>query len=313
LAARQHGRRAQQRGLPVVGFLNGSSADTTVRYLSAFRAGLGQIGFVEGQNVLVEYYWLEDRYDRLTTAVEELVRRRVAVITMPGYPPAALAAKAATTTIPIVFGVGDDPVQLGLVASLARPGGNVTGVNFMNSEVSAKRLGLLHEFVPKATRVAVIVNPGNANEGSVQRIQDTARSLGWQVDVHKASSSREIEEAFAALARQHTEALYQVGDGYFLSRKVQFVTLATRFGIPGAFSNREFVEVGGLMSYGGDLAEMYRQVGFYVGRILKGEKPADLPVMQSTKFEFAINMQTAKALGVAVPEALLATADEVIE
>jgi putative tryptophan/tyrosine transport system substrate-binding protein len=271
--------RAQQRSLPVVGFLNGSSADTTVRYLSAFRAGLGQIGFVEGQNVLVEYYWLEDRYDRVTAAVEELVRRRVAVVTMPGYPPAAFVAKAATTTIPIVFGVGDDPVQLGLVATLGRPGGNVTGVNFMNSEVTAKRLGLLHECVPKATRVGVIVNPGNANAVNLQmqRIKDTARTLGWKVDVHKASNSREIEEAFAALVRQGAEALYQVGDGYFLSRKVQFVTLATRYGIPGSFANREFVEAGGLMSYGGDLTDMYRQVGSYVGRILNGEK---LPIFR---------------------------------
>ena len=283
--------------------------------LAAFRKGLNETGYVEGQNVTVEYHWLDGQYDRLPPLMADLVRRRVAVIATPGSNPAALAAKAATTTIPIVFGVGEDPVKLGLVASLARPGGNATGINFFVAEVAAKRLGLLHDLVPKAVRIAVLVNPANASsaEATLRDIPEAARAIGLQIQVLNASTSREIEAAFATLVRDRADALFVAPDGFFISRRVQFATLATRHGIPAAYSSREDVEAGGLMSYGTDGLDMFRQVGVYTGQILKGAKPADLPVLQSTKFEFVINLQTARALGIEVPNSIQLLADEVIE
>jgi putative ABC transport system substrate-binding protein len=245
----------------------------------------------------------------------DLVRRRVAVIATPGGNLAAQAAKAATATTPIIFGVGDDPVRLGLVASLARPGGNATGINFFAQEVTAKRLGLLHEMVPKAVRVALLVNPANTAtaEAALREVPDAARAIGLQIHVYNASTSREIEAAFASLVRDRADALFVAADGFYNSRRVQFATLATRYAIPAAYAGREMVEAGGLMGYATDIAEMFRQVGGYTGQILKGAKPADLPVLQSTKFEFVINLQTARALGIEVPNSLQLLADEVIE
>jgi len=306
---------AQQAAMPVVGFVNGRSQETSVRLARAFREGLNETGYVEGQNVAVEYHWLEGKYDQLPALMADLVRRRVALIATPGSGPAALAARAATTTIPIVFGVAQDPVQLGLVASLARPGGNATGINMFNSDIAAKRLGLLHDLVPKAVRIAVLVNPGNTStaEATLRDIPEAARALGLQVVVLNASTSREIEEAFATLARDRADALFVAPDGFLISRRVQFATLATRHGVPTAYGVREHVEAGGLMSYGTYILDTYRQAGVYTGQILKGAKPADLPVLQSTKFEFVINLQTARALGIDVPNALQLLADEVIE
>jgi putative tryptophan/tyrosine transport system substrate-binding protein len=304
--------RAQQPALPVVGFIVGSP-DAFARYAAAFRTGLREIGYVDGQNVSIEYHWLEGQYDRITESVAEWVRRRVAVIAVPGNTATALAAKAATSTIPIVFGVGDDPVRLGLVASPARPGGNLTG--FFTNEAVPKRLGLPHELVPKASRVAVLVNPRNSvvAETTLRDAQEAARLIELPIDILKASTSREIEEAFATIMRERVEALFIGADWYFDSRRVQLLTLATRHGIATSYSNRIFPEAGGLMSYGTDLAEMYRRVGAYTGQILKGAKPADLPVVQSTRFEFVINMQTARALGIEVPPTMLARADHVIK
>jgi putative tryptophan/tyrosine transport system substrate-binding protein len=260
------------------------------------------------------HHWLEGQYDRLPALMADLVRRRVAVIAAFANPP-ALAAKAATTVIPIVFGVGQDPVTMGLVASLARPGGNATGINFFNQETVAKRLGLLHDLVPKAVRIAVLVNPANpsAIEGTLREIPEAARALGLQIAVLKASTSREIEAAFSTLVLDRANALFVAPDGFFTSRRVQFVTLAAHHRVPAAYTQREFVEAGGLMSYGTVTTDMYRQVGVYTGQILKGVKPADLPVVQATKFELVINAQTARTLGLDVPPMLLARADEVIE
>jgi putative ABC transport system substrate-binding protein len=307
--------RAQQTAMPVVGFVNDRSADAGGGFKAAFLKGLGESGYVDGQNVAVEYHWLDGKFDLLPALMADLVRRRVAVIASTGGPPAAIAAKAATTTTPIVFSVGEDPVRLGLVAGLARPGGNATGVNYFNQEVDAKRLGLLHELVPKAVRVAVLVNPANgpAAEATLRGAQEAARVLGLQLHVLNASTIREIDAAFAAISQDKTDALFVAGDGFFAGRRVQFATLTARDRIPAAYWTRDIVAVGGLMSYGTDLADSSRQVGAYAGQILKGTKPADLPVVQSTKFEFVINRQTARALGIDVPEALLATADEVIE
>jgi len=307
--------RAQQAAMPVVGFINAGTSDASARLAAAFRKGLSETGYVEDQNVAVEYHWLEGKYDRLPSLMADLVRRRVAVIATPGSNPAALAAKAATTTIPIVFGVGADPVKLGLVASLARPGGNATGINFFTTELVAKRLGLLHELVPKAVRIAVLVNPANAPsaETTLRDIPEAARAIGLQIQVLNASTSREIEAAFVSLVRDRADALYIGPDGFFGIRRVQFATLAMRHVIPTAFSIREFPEVGGLMSYGSDRLDMFRRVGVYTGQVLKGAKPADLPVSQSTKFEFVVNLQTARALGLEVPPQLLASVDEVIE
>jgi putative tryptophan/tyrosine transport system substrate-binding protein len=307
--------RAQQPELPVVGVIDGGSADASARWVIRFRKGLNETGYVEGKNVTVEYHWLEGQYDHLPALMADLVRRRVAVIATPASPPAALAAKAATATIPIVFGVGDDPVKLGLVASLARPGGNATGINFFQQEVVAKRLRLLHDLVPKAVRVAVLVNPGNAliAESTLRDVQQAAPTLGLQIQTLKASTIGEIDAAFATLAREHPDALFVAPDVFFASRRVQFATLAARDRIPAAYTNPDYIAAGGLMSYGTDVADTYHQVAVYTGSILKGAKPADLPVLQSTKFVFAINLQTARALGIEVPPGLLAIADEVIE
>jgi putative ABC transport system substrate-binding protein len=306
--------RAQQPGLPVVGFFNGGSANASAGNAAAFRKGLSETGYVEGQNVAVEYHWLNGQYDALPALMADLVRRRVAVIATPGRVP-ALAAKAATATIPIVFGVGEDPVQLGLVASLARPASNATGINVFSQEVNAKRLALLHELVPKGVRVAVLLNPANAsNTGSTLReVQEGARALGLQIHVLNATTIGEIDAVFATLARERPDALFVASDAFFGSRGVQFATLTARDRIPANYANRDIVAVGGLMSYGTAFADMYRQVGVYTGSILKGVKPADLPVVQSTKFELVINLQTARALGIAIPPLLLAIADEVIE
>ena len=307
--------RAQQSAMPVVGLVNIRSAQDAARYTAAFRKGLNETGYVEGQNVTVEYHWLDGQYDRLPSLMAQLVRHRVAVIATPALTAGAQAAKAATTTIPIVFGVAEDPVKLGLVASLARPGGNATGINVFTSEVAAKRLGLLHDLVPKAVRVAVLVNPANASiaEAMLREVPEAARAIGLQIQVLNASTSREIEAAFATLVRDRADALFVAPDAFFVSRRVQFATLAARHGIPAAHTTREEVEAGGLMSYGTDNVDMWRQVGAYTGQILKGAKPADLPVLQSTKFEFVINLQTARALGLEVPPQLLASADEAIE
>ena len=306
--------RAQQPAMPVIGFVDGGSPEGRARFAAALRKGLNETGYDEGQNVLVEYHWLNGQYDRLPSLMADLVRRRVAAIAAIGNPP-ALAAKAATTTIPIVFGVGQDPVRMGLVASLARPGGNATGINFFNQEAVAKRLGFLRELVPKAVRIAVLVNPTNASatEAALLEIREAARALGLQITVLNASTSREIEAAFVTLVRDRADALFVAPDGLFSSRRVQFVTLAAHHRVPAAYPLREFVEVGGLMSYGIDILDVYRQVGIYTGQILKGAKPAELPVVQSTKFEFVINAQTARALGLEVPNSLQLLADEVIE
>ena len=284
--------RAQQSALPVVGLINGGSADTFAREAAAFRKGLNEIGYVEGQNVTVEYHWLEGHYDRVPALVADLVRRsgrdRLA-----RHTPAALAAKAATATIPIVFGVPEDPVRLGLVASLARPGGNATGINFFTQEVAAKRLRLLHDLVPKAVRIAVLVNPAVASiaESTIRDAQEAAPIIGLQIQILNATTIGEIDAAFAAMARERSDALFVAGDAFFTGRAVQFATLTARDRIPAAYAIRELCAAGGLMSYGTDLADTFRQVGVYTGNILKGDKPADLPVLQSTKFEFVINLK----------------------
>jgi ABC-type uncharacterized transport system substrate-binding protein len=305
--------QAQQAAMPVIGFVRFGSAEVNARYMTAFRKGLNETGTVEGQNVTVEYHWLEGQYDRLPALMADLVRRQVAVIAASGNLP-TLAAKAATATIPIVFGVGDDPIRLGLVASLNRPGGNLTGINFVNAELTAKRLRLLHDLVPKAVRVAVLLNPTNPNaETQLKDVQEAARAIGLQIQILNAMTIGEIDAAFATLERERPDALFVAGDAFFLSRAVQFATLTARGRIPATYSLRDFVAVGGLLSYGTDFTEAFHQVGVYTGKILKGAKPADLPVVQSTKFEFIINMQTARALGLEVPAQLLATVDEVIE
>ena len=307
--------RAQQPAMPVVGVVSGESQETSVRRAGAFRKALNEAGYVEGQNVTVEYHWLDGQYDRLPSLMADLVRRQMAVIATPGSQLAALAAKAATTTIPIVFGVGQDPVRMGLVASLARSGGNATGINFFNQEAVAKRLGLLHDLVPKAVRIAVLVNPANASSAEATRrdIPQAARAIGLQTQLLNASTSREIEAAFVTIVRDRGDALFIAPDGFFLSRRDQIATLATRHGIPAAYSSREAVEAGVLMSYGTNGLDMFRQVGVYTGQILNGAKPADLPVVQSTKFEFVINLQTARALGLEIQNSLQLLADEVIE
>jgi putative ABC transport system substrate-binding protein len=307
--------RAQQPTLPVVGVVSGQSSDADAHNAAAFRKGLNETGTIEGQNVTVEYHWLEGQYDRLPALMADLVRRQVAVIATTGSVVAALAAKAATATIPIVFGAPEDPVRLGLVASLARPGGNATGINFFFTEVLAKRLRLLHDLVPKAVRIAVLINPANAPtaESTLRAIQEAAPTIGLQIQIFNATTIGEIDAAFASLARERPDALFVAPDAFFTSRAVQFATLTAVNKIPASYGNRDAVAVGGLMSYGTDLADVSHQVGVYTGRVLKGEKPADLPVVQSTKFVFAINLQTARALGIEVPPGLLAIADEVIE
>jgi len=306
---------AQQAALPVVGFIHLGSPDASARSAAGFRKGLNESGYIEGQNVTVEYHWLEGHYDRLPELTAELVRRKVAVIAIPGNNSAALAAKAATATIPIVFGVGEDPVRLGLVASLARPGGNATGINFFVQEVAAKRLRLLHDLVPKAVRIAVLVNPANAStaESTIRDVQEAAPAIGLQIQILNATTIGEINAAFATLEHDPPDALFVAPDGLFVGRAVQFATLTARYRIPATYSIRDYVAAGGLMSYGTDSADMFHQVGVYTGRILKGAKPAELPVLQSTKFDFVINLQTAQELGIEVPQNVLSIADEVIE
>ena len=303
---------AQQPAMPVVGFLHGASAAAFANLVAAFRQGLKDTGYVDGENVAIEYHWAEGQYDRLLALAADLVRRQVAVIATGGGPPSALAAKAATTTIPIVFTVPEDPVRLGLVASLARPGGNLTGINFYLGELVTKRLELLREMMPGVARVAVLVNPANATnaETTLRDVQSAARTMGLQIHTLNASNSREIDAAFA---RERPDALFVGNDAFFNSRRVQLANLTVRHALPAAFSQREIVEAGGLMSYGSDILDVYRQSGVYAGRILKGAKPADLPVVQSSKFELVINHQTARMLGLTVPPTLLASADEVIE
>jgi putative tryptophan/tyrosine transport system substrate-binding protein len=307
--------RAQQPAMPVIGFLHPASLDTLTDRLRAFRRGLAETGYVEGQNVAVEYRSAEGQFDRLPELAADLVRRRVRVIAAPGSVAAALAARAATQTIPITFGVPEDPVRVGLVASLARPGGNATGINFLTAEVIAKRLGLLRELVPTATRVAVLLNPTNVVPAASTRreIEPAARLLGLQIQTYEASTSREIDAAYATLVRERPDALFVATDAFFTTRRVQLTTLAARHALPATYSIRDFVEAGGLMSYGTHILEAYRQVGAYAGRVLKGEKPTDMPVVQATKFELVINLQTARLLGIDVPPTLLARADEVIE
>ena len=306
--------QAQQSALPVVGFVRDGSAEASARFAAAFRKGLNETGYIEGQKVTVEYHWVEGRYDRLPTLMADLVRRQVAVIVAPGAVPAR-AAKAATATTPIVFGVGEDPVKLGLVASLARPGGNATGINILTAEVVAKRLRLLHDLVPKAARVAALVNPGNASvtESTLREVQEAASTLGLQIQITKVSTIGEIDKAFASFARERPDALFVAGDAFLISRRVQLATLTARERIPAIYATRDPVDVGGLMSYGADLVEEHRQLGEYTGGILKGAKPAEVPVLQSTKFEFVINLTTSRALGLTVPSDVLSIADEVIE
>jgi putative ABC transport system substrate-binding protein len=306
--------RAQQAAMPVIGFLSARSPGESAPLLDAFRRGLAETGYVEGQNVAIEHRLLEGQFDRLADAAADLVRRQVSVIVAAGTAP-ALPAGAATQTIPIIFGVGDDPVKLGLVASLARPGGNATGINYFSSEVNAKRLELLHELVPTAARVAVLVNPANATNTSsmLASVEPAARALGLQIQIYDASTNREIDVAFATLVREKADVLFLAPDALFSARRVQLISLAARHALPASYISRESVEAGGLMSYGTSFADMYRQLGVYAGRILKGAKPADLPVVQASKFELVINLQTAKLLGLTVPPTLLARVDEVIE
>ena len=306
---------AQQPAMPVIGFLGGTSPDTFADRLRVFRQGLKETGYVEGENVAIEYYWAENQIDRLPKLAAELVRRKVAVIVATGGSTSAFAAKAATTTIPIVFGAGEDPVRLGLVASLARPGGNATGVNFFSAELAAKRLELLHELVPTAKRVAVLLNPTEPTiaAANLRDVEGAASAVALQIRVFNASTIAEIDTAFAALASERPDALFISGGPFFVNRRVQIAHLATRYALPAIASQRLYPEAGGLVSYGASVTDAHRQAGVYVGRILKGAKPADLPVVQSSKFDLVINASTARILGLTVPDKLLVAADEVIE
>ena len=305
--------RAQQPAMPVIGLLDSRSPDGMTDRLRAFREGLKDSGYVERENVAIEYRWAENQLDRLPELAAELVRRQVAVIAATSTTP-AFAAKAATTTTPIVFVVGEDPVRLGLVASLARPGGNLTGINILSGELTAKRLNLLREMVPGAARIAVLVNPANVmTENALRDVAAAARVMGLQIQVLNASTSGEIDAAFATFVRERPDAIFVGLDVFFISRRAQLVNLASRHALPATYHLREFAEAGGLMSYGSNIVDTFRQAGVYAGRILKGAKPADLPVVQSTKFELVINAWTARMLGLAVPPTLLSTADKVIE
>jgi putative ABC transport system substrate-binding protein len=308
--------RAQQAAMPVVGFLGAVSPDSFADlWRRALHQGLKESGYVEGENVTIEYRWAENQLDRLPALAAELVRRRVAVITATGGVPPAFAARAATTTIPIVFIASEDPVKLGLVASLARPDGNLTGVNFFAGELAAKRLELLRELTPDAARVAVLVDPASAaiTETIVRDVETAARTTGLQIQVHNANTSGEIDAAFATFVHERPDALFVGTSPFFISRRLQLAHLATRHALPASYPARDFAEAGGLMSYGASLTDAFRQVGVYCGRILKGAKAADLPVVQSSRFELVINHQTARMLGLTVPPTLLGRADEVIE
>jgi putative tryptophan/tyrosine transport system substrate-binding protein len=306
---------AQQPAMPVVGFLHTQSPEGYREPMRAFRQGLKDVGYAEGENIAIEYRWADNQSDRLPALAADLVRRRVAVIAATGGHLSALAAKAATTTIPIVFSVGDDPVRTGLVASLARPGGNLTGVNVLGVELAAKRAELLRKLVGRVDRVAALVNPANvpATEVQLRDIETAARGIGLQYRVVNADTPREIDAAFASIGDERPDALFVADTPFFTVRRVQLTQLATLHRLPAVYGQRDFAEVGGLMSYGGSLSEAYRQVGVYAGRILKGAKPSDLPVVQATKLELVINRQTARMLDLSVPDILLAAADEVIE
>jgi putative tryptophan/tyrosine transport system substrate-binding protein len=306
--------RAQQPAMPVIGFLH-SASPSAAHLMVAFRQGLGETGHVVGQNVAIEYRWAEGQIDQLPELAADLVRRQVTVIATPGSQLAALAAKAATPVIPIVFGVAEDPVKLGLVVSLARPGGNATGINFFTAELGAKRLGLLRELVPGAARVAVLLNPTDATraEFTLRDVETAAHAIGLQIHVLNASTSREIDMAFATLVRERCDTLFVGPDPFFYTRRVQLAVLAARRVVPAIYAVRDYADAGGLMSYGSNVSDAFRQVGVYAGRILKGDKPGDLPVVLPTKFELVINLPTAMSLGLDVTPALLARADEVIE
>jgi putative tryptophan/tyrosine transport system substrate-binding protein len=305
---------AQQTAMPVIGFLSPATAEAYADRLRGFHHGLKETGYVEGENVVIVYRWAEEGTDLLPELAADLVRRQISVIASFG-PAATYAAKAATATIPIAFTVNEDPVRLGLVASVARPGGNATGINFLTAEVAAKRLELLRELAPGATRVGVLINPDNATstEATLKDVTTAARTIGLQIQLLNARTGQEINAAFDNLVRERSDALLVAGDAFFSSRRVQLVHLATRHAVPATYSQREFADIGGLMSYGPNLTDAYRQVGAYVGRILKGAKPADLPVVQSSKFELVINAETARLLRLTLPASLVAVADEVIE
>ena len=307
--------RAQQPPMPVIGVLGVTSFENNTERLRAFRSALKETGYVEGENVAIEYRWAEGQFERLRALAGELVGRQVSVIASTEGTTAAFAAKEATASIPVVFIVSDDPVRLGLVASLARPGGNLTGINFFSAELAAKRLELLRELVPKARGVALLVNPDDTTntETMLRDVDPAARAIGWQMQVFNASTSAEIDAAFATFVRDPPDALFVGSTPFYTSRRVQLVQLAARYAIPAAYVGRQFAEIGGLMSYGANLTDAWRQLGLYVGRVLKGAKPADLPVVQASKFELVINRQTAKMLGITVPDKLLVAADEVIE
>jgi putative ABC transport system substrate-binding protein len=305
---------AQQPAMQVIGFLNPTTPEAVAEPIRGLRQGLKDSGYVEGENLTIEYRWADNQAERLPAMAAELVRRRVSLIVATGGGQAPLAAKAATTALPIVFNTADDPVSLGLVASLAQPGGNVTGVSILSTELTAKRLELLHALVPSAIRIAVFINPGEPASDVVLRELETAGgAIGLKTLILRTSSGREIDAAFASFVHERPDALFVVGSGFFTSRRVQLSLLAAFHRVPATFSLREFAEAGGLMSYGASLRDAYRQVGVYAGRILKGEKPANLPVVQSSKFELVINANTARMLGLTVPPTLLSTADEVIE
>jgi putative ABC transport system substrate-binding protein len=307
--------RAQQPAMPVIGILEAGAAETNPNTAAAFRKGLKETGYIDGQTVAIEYYWAEGQYDQLPKLAAELVRRRAAAIITPLSTAATLAAKAVTTTIPILFSIGSDPVEIGLVASLSRPGGNVTGVVTMNSGLGAKRLGLLQELLPTATRFGVLINPkpGRLAEAVIADVQAAALAIGRQVEVLATSTNREIDTAFATLVQKRIDALLVSPDSFLDTRRTQILVLAARHALPVIYPHREDAIAGGLMSYGSSIADVSRQLGIYTGRILKGEKPADLPVARASKFELVVNLQTARTLGIEIPATLLSQANEVIE